>query len=349
MKTLDELKIKCRRPTLENFAWLITGIFRSRSVSTGRIALELGWDIKSVSITRRLSRLLDNKSVRVRQWYRSTAESLLKAQAEALGEIRLIVDASLIGNKHQLLMVAIAFRGRAIPIAWTWVRHKRGHSSARLQKALLGYVNRLIPDGTPVVIVGDSEFGNIPVIQLVAGWGWRYVFRQQSSHLVKFADQDQWEKFGSFITKHGQKQWLGQALLTKEHGYTANLYIEFKPGEKEAWLLATNLKTQLELCRAYKRRMWIEELFGDMKSNGFDLEKTKLRHFNRLSRLTLAVVLLIAWLIDTGSRVIKNGLRKWVDRNERRDYSIFRIGYNYVKRKIGQCKMPKIRLKPYFS
>jgi hypothetical protein len=328
---------------------LITGIFRSRSVSTGRIALELGWDIKSVSITRRLSRLLDNKSVRVREWYRSTAVSLIMAQAKALNEIRLIVDASVIGNTHQLLMISIALRSRAISIAWTWVPHKKGHSKARLQKVLLDYVNRLIPDGTPVVIVGDSEFGNIPVIQLIEGWGWTYVLRQKSSHLVKFAGQDQWEKFGSFITKQGQKQWLGQALLTKEHGYTANLYIEFKLGEKDAWLLATNMKTQLKMCQAYKRRMWIEELFGDMKRNGFDLEQTKLRHFNRLSRLTLAVVLLMVWLMDTGSRVIKDGKRNWVDRNDRRDYSIFRIGYNFVKRKIGLCKMPKIRLKPYFS
>ncbi len=42
----------------------------------------------------------------------------------------------------------------------------------------------------------------------------------------------------------------------------------------------------------YVRRMWIEEMFGDMKKHGFDLESTMLRHFLRLSRLTLAVVLL---------------------------------------------------------
>lgn len=328
---------------------MITGIFHSRSVSTGRIALELGWDIKTVSITRRLSRLLENKSIRVREWYRSTAESLLKAQADALGEIRLIVDGSVIGNKHQLLMVAIAFRGRAIPIAWTWVRHKKGHSSARLQQALLGYVKRLIPAGTPVLIVGDSEFGNVPVMQMLDGWGWFYVFRQRSNHWVQLTSQNEWVKFGSLITQHGQNQWLGQALLTQVHKYSVNLYIEWRPGEKEAWLLATNLNTKRATQRAYKRRMWIEELFGDMKKNGFDLERTKLQHFNRLSRLTLAVVLLTVWLIDTGSRVIKNGLRTWVDRKERRDYSIFRNGFNFVKRKIAQKIMPKIRLIPYFS
>lgn len=39
--------------------------------------------------------------------------------------------------------------------------------------------------------------------------------------------------------------------------------------------------------QAYPRRMWIEEMYGDLKSHGFDLERTMLRHFQRLSRLTL--------------------------------------------------------------
>jgi hypothetical protein len=38
--------------------------------------------------------------------------------------------------------------------------------------------------------------------------------------------------------------------------------------------------------------MWIEEMFGDLKGHGFDLESTHLRYFLRLARLTLAVVLL---------------------------------------------------------
>ncbi|WP_165774621.1 hypothetical protein [Candidatus Viridilinea mediisalina] len=50
--------------------------------------------------------------------------------------------------------------------------------------------------------------------------------------------------------------------------------------------------------RAYRRRMWLEELFGDLKGHGFDLERSHLRHFARLSRLTLAVVLLYTWMIS---------------------------------------------------
>ena len=59
----------------------------------------------------------------------------------------MIVDGTKIGFWHQLLMVSLAYRKRAVPIAWTWVKQVRGHSSAIKQLALLAYVRSLIPAG----------------------------------------------------------------------------------------------------------------------------------------------------------------------------------------------------------
>jgi len=80
--------------------------------------------------------------------------------------------------------------------------------------------------------------------------------------------------------------------------------------------------------------MWLEELFGDLKGHGFDLEQSHLRHFARLSRLTLAVVLLYAWCVTTGKQVIKRGRRTLVDRNDRRDVSVFQLGLRYLFRQF---------------
>ena len=104
--------------------------------------------------------------------------------------------------------------------------------------------------------------------------------------------------------------------------------------KKEPWCLATNLPDE-KLTRAYYfRRMWIEEMFGDLKKHGFDLEQTMLRHFLRLSRLTLAVALLYLWSIATGTRTIRNGLRPVVDRKDRRDLSVFQIGLRMIERRL---------------
>src|SRR5260221_14015157 len=75
----------------------------------------------------------------------------------------------------------------------------------------------------------------------------------------------------------------------------------------------------------------IEEMFGDLKKHGFDLESTHLHHFLRLSRLTLTVCLLYLWLVALGQYVNFHGLAAQVDRTDRRDLSIFRLGWDFLE------------------
>jgi hypothetical protein len=75
-------------------------------------------------------------------------------------------------------------------------------------------------------------------------------------------------------------------------------------------------------------------MFGDFKKHGFYLESTMLRHFLRLSRLTLVVTLLYVWLFSVGGRTIRDGLRHLVDRIDRRDLRIFQIGLRFIERRL---------------
>ena len=108
----------------------------------------------------------------------------------------------------------------------------------------------------------------------------------------------------------------------------------WKIGEKDPWFLATNLPDLQTALNCYKRRMWIEEMFADLKGHGFDLESSMLHSFIRLSRLTLVVAFLYVWLVSFGTKTIKDGLRHVVDRKDRRDLSIFQIGLRLIKRCI---------------
>ncbi len=317
---------------LRNLVWLMVGIYQSRSVHLSKVAGKIPGPAKLLSAVRRLSRFLDNPAIRVREWYEPIARDWLVYMAETVGEVRLIADGSKVGFGHQLLMIGVAFRRRTIPIAWTWVKTSRGHSSAAKQLALLSYVRSLLPIGTPVLLVGDSEFGAVEVMRRLDAWKWHYVLRQKANHLVKLYRQRRWQAFGSLIHCPGQSLWLGRACLTAQFAYRVNLLAHWVAGEDEPWLLATNLTARRPALQAYRRRMWIEEMFGDMKKHGFDLESTHLLHVARLSRLTLAVALLYVWLMAVGARSIKNGRRHWVDRRERRDLSTFQIGWRMIER-----------------
>lgn len=344
---IRELRLKQRITQVRNFVWLIIGIHQSRSVTLSRVAGKIPGSAKLLSNTRRMSRLLNNPAIRVRAWYEPIAGQWLEAQYSHLGEIRLIVDGTKIGFGHQLLIVCLAYRKRAIPIAWTWVRHVKGHSSASKQLALLAYVRKLIPAGAAVFLVGDSEFGSVAVLRQLDWWSWFYVLRQKADTGVWFDNISDWNAFSSYIQKPAQSSWLGTGYLTVKEIYQVNLLVHWKSGENEAWCLATNLPDLRMAVQFYRRRMWIEEMFGDMKRHGFNLESTMLRHFLRLSRLTLAVALLYVWLISAGTRTIHAGLRHLVDRSERRDLSIFQIGLRFIDRRLINSLSIRISLCTY--
>jgi hypothetical protein len=171
--------------------------------------------------------------------------------------------------------------------------------------------------------------------------------RQKSDTGVWFDEKSGWQTFGSYIHKPGQSIWLGKGCLTAKEIYPVNLLVHWRIGEKEPWCLATNLPDLGMALQFYRRRMWVEEMFGDMKKHGFDLERTMLRHFDRLSRLTLAVALLYVWLVSIGTRTIRNGLRDLVDRSDRRDLSIFQIGLRFIDRCVTNAFSFRILLCSY--
>lgn len=149
---------------LTNLVFLMLGLFLSESVQTGRMASRIPLRVKRVSIVRRLERFLDNPKVRVRAWYAPLAGDLL-AKAGRAGQVALILDGSKVSFNHQLLLVAVAYHGRALPIAWTWVAQARGHSTQTQQVALLSYVRSLLIPEQSVSLVGDTEFGHTRVLE----------------------------------------------------------------------------------------------------------------------------------------------------------------------------------------
>lgn len=329
-------------------AWLMTCLYLGRSPHIERIANKIPGPAKKRSKGERLRRWVSNSAVNVRQWYETTARELLTAAGAEGRCIRLIIDGTRIGSEHQLLVVALAFRRRSLPVAWTWVRYQRGHSCATHQAALLAYVQTLLPTGAKVHLVGDSEFGAVQVLRLLDEWGWQYALRQTGKHYVQLTEMIEWQPFSSLVCAPGQMVWSSQARLTLKHEYVTNLLAVWRPGESRPWLLATNLPTPQSALRLYRCRMWIEAMFADCKSNGFDLEAVRLRHFLRLSRLMLAIALLYVWLIAFGTYIVKRGQRTLVDRMDRRTLSLFRIGFDALERCLVNDEAFKLRLLPYF-
>jgi hypothetical protein len=261
IQRICELRPKQRKTQVQNFVWLLAGIFHSRSVSLSKIAGKVISTAKNVSTVRRLSRFLASSAVDVRSGYRSTAKNWLVAQAQQVGEIRLIVDGTKIGFGYQLLMVSLAYRHRAVPIAWTWIRHVRG--TAVLQ-------NRLScekPDSTKNArfsgwrqrIWLDCSLAAATTVALIP------CSASKGNTGLWLDERSGWQRLDSFVQHAGQSVWCPNGSLTQSGIFPVSVLIHWQIGEKEPWCLATNLPDAALTLRYYRRRVWIEEMFADFK------------------------------------------------------------------------------------
>lgn len=331
-----------------NMVYLLMGMWGARSVQTGRIAAHVPVAAKKMSIVRRFERFLSNRAVRVREWYEPIAREIIAA-ASVAGQIHLVLDTTKVSAHHRLLMVGVAYRRRVLPLAWTWVLTSRGHSSVTKQVALLSYVRNLIPKGIQVSLVGDCEFGHSGVLEILHVWKWNYTLRQSGRLLVQLPGTDEWVRLDSLIAKRGDRRFIANVKLTAAHGITTNLVLYWDPRYPEPWLLATNLSSPGPALQLYRRRAWIENMFGDLKGNGFDFERSFLQHFLHLSRLTLAVCLLYVWFLAFGTQLVKVGQRSQVDRADRRDLSLFRIAWDSLHRALLLGLPFEVLFEPFFG
>lgn len=150
---VQELVPNERVTRVRTLLWMMCGMVYSRSVHLSAIAQRIPGVqkklAKKLSKVQRLARWLDNEHVDVRVWYEPLARGLLTAAWRSRGQVRLVIDATRVSQQHQLLMVALTYRRRTLPIAWTWVQCRKGHSSGPAQEALFAYIRQLLPPRPP--------------------------------------------------------------------------------------------------------------------------------------------------------------------------------------------------------
>jgi hypothetical protein len=247
---------KERITRLRNLALFVTGLFLSGSVHLSKIAGELPTPGKNPSLVNRLRRFLKNPRVSVRDFYRPVAQQVVQAFDGHV--IRLIIDCTKLGFRHQAMTVAIAYRKRALPLAWSIHRGSKGAVAVRKQIALLGYVQHLLPRKSQVWLLGDSEFQHVPLLRWVRRRGWHFVIRQ-TGHLKIRRAGGKWIKLTDIPVQPGTTRYWGWVRLTEKHAYGwVSLVIHWETGEEEPWYLVTDQPADWRTIRLYGVRMWIE-------------------------------------------------------------------------------------------
>ena len=328
-----------------NLALLVVGLYLSGAVHLPLIVRTWPTDAKAPSLVNRLHRFLSNPRLDPQLYYRPLAERLLYVFAGRT--LLLVIDTTKVGFHHRALVVGLAYRKRTLPLAWSVHPGSIGKVSIPKVIALLTLVYNMVPSNCQVEVTGDSDFNATDLLWWLRKHDWHYVIRQRKETYIRQTGTP-WFPIAQIPIEPGQTSVIGWVWLTKTNPFGPTwLIIHWAKGEDKPWILVSDYTDTTPIIHIYRKRMWIEEMYGDMKGHGFDLESTHLRATLRIERLMLGVCIAFVWLITLGSWVVKNGYRHFIDHKSRRDKSYFRLGWDWIERCLRLDLPVRLHFRPY--
>ena len=340
-KTLTSM-IKNQHPGyVLTLAMMIAGIVLGKKAQLSEMAGEIPVPAKDKSIEMRMRRWVKHPELEAEAIYLPFALQILQALAHL--HLTLVMDASAVGRSCQVLMLGVVYKKRALPLVWLVYRGKKGHTSAARHIAALEKLVPLLPQGSEVVLLGDAEYDTTDMLLwLEAETDWQFVLRTSPQIYVH-----------SELSEHAiteiplQKL---QVLAYHQVGFTQadtirlNLVGWWGRDYEQPIYLLSNLEGKYQICRHYQRRARIETLFSDQKSRGFHIHKSHLSGPARVSKLLVATCLAYIWMIMQGLWVIATDQVGLIDRTDRQDKSVFRLGLDWLR----HCQKRKADFEPLF-
>ncbi|MGG6287302.1 hypothetical protein ACQ4M3_37600, partial [Leptolyngbya sp. AN03gr2] len=102
----------------------------------------------------------------------------------------------------------------------------------------------------------------------------------------------------------------------------------------ELWSIVSDQPTTVDTFVEYGWRFDVEEGFLDDQSNGFQLERSRIRSAQMLCRLCLVLAIATLYLSAVGTEVVESGQRRFVDPHWFRGSSYLKIGWRWIRRSL---------------
>ena len=280
---------------------------------------------------RRLQRFLQPHTP-VEKFFQGWTGSVVRALKP--GQVVLVVDETKVNAQFGVMVVGVAFEGRCIPLAWRVYRANSAEDypaegQSRMIIRLLKQVRAGLPIGCAVRVLADRGIGTSPLLMRgIMALGWTFLFRVTKQSKMILADGAE-VTFYDQVTQPGQTYQAAGLVFKKRGRIPAEVRVLWRPDAQERWALVTNDR-QLTGWE-YAQRMWIEEAFRDLKSQGWQLEQTALDDPARLARLWILLVVAYAWMLVLGRARVAAGLatrlKRQPDGRLVRRWSLFREGW----------------------
>ena len=223
-----------------------------------------------------------------------------------------------------ILVIAIAHRGIAFPVAWRLL-NKRGNSSSDERIDLLKSFLELVKPHEIHYFLADREF--------IGDTWFNYLDTRKIAFAIRIRNNSLIDHWCNVYALFAHLP-IGELRLL-QHSYAiygCQLKLAgMRTSQNDYVIIVTNRKPASAFT-AYRRRWEIEMLFAALKKTGFDIEATHISDSAKLT--TLFTVLAVAfawahyvgeWLHDSKTKLLK------LKSHQRRQKSFFRHGLDHLR------------------
>jgi len=315
---------------LKTFLWMMIGLIMEGGVHLPDwTPYVVSRAQQAASTVRRFARWLHNSHIDPHRIWPAYMQEVLAAWE---GTVTVVLDTTMLWGHICWIRVSIAYRGRALPLAWRLMPHRSARVGFRDYRLVLERAAQVVPKHLQVCFLADRGFSDMALVAWLQaqGWSWRVRLKQT---MRLYRPRHGWRPVKALLPAYGQALCIrGVFLGPKGEMGPFHLAIGWGLDTGEPWFLLSSDPTTPETFTEYRRRMAIEFEILDNKSNGFHIHRSVLRDPHALDRLGLVLAAVTLFLVAQGVAVVEQGERRRVDPHWYRGCSYLKIGWRFVKR-----------------
>jgi hypothetical protein len=244
---------------------------------------------------------------------------------------RLLVDETKLSTHLSVMVIGLWVPGGCIPLVWRCYRphHYPQEGQVKLICRLLERVLEADPTRSPDLLA-DRGIGTSPdLIQALHHLNVRVLFRVQGT--VKFRDASGCQTALKDMVQVGQ-HWTGVGDVFKKAGWlTICAHVMWGTGYREPWCLVSSEEVQAD---EYGQRFQQECGFRDLKSDGFEWNRSHIWLPEHAERLLLILAMAYALVMSLGQRVVRP------PQGRAMRYSVFRLGLEQIQSLVHPTVLP---------
>jgi hypothetical protein len=215
--------------------------------------------------------------------------------------LALALDPTNLGNRFTILTVSVVFRSCAVPVAWQVQKGEQKGSWNDHWQRLLGLLRQALGDGWQVLVLSDRGLESKELFEAICAHGWHPLMRvKKAGHFRPQGWHKGWP-LHRFASRRGAR-WRGFGVAWPTGSRLSCTLLACWEGEhQEPWLVLTDLAPTDATAWWYAWRSWIEQGFRDLKSDGWELAKTRMVEAERVARWWAAAALATLWALEAGA------------------------------------------------